>query len=691
MSISRVTRTINFLKWLFTWKKFFIASGSMFILGLLIILYFYSQVRFIADNLVYYKPSLTTQILDRNGKKIANIFNKEHRLYAKMEDIPPRIVEALVAIEDTMFFEHPGVNVEAIFRAIFKDVIAGKMVEGASTLTQQLVKNTLLTSEKKISRKIKEAILAFVIETKLSKEEILERYLNEVYLGHGYYGVKTAANGYFHKELHRLTIKEIGLLVGLPKAPSFYDPTKNYEISLGRANRVVTRMHKLGWIDDAALNAALNERPEVFNESRTQIKAPYIVDEVLRQLSPRISNLKTGGYIIHTTIDLEMQAIARESLKLAYDQAIERSIKKLKYRSKRQKIYTFVDGNRTLIVPDDVNSTNFKALNGAMVVTENKTGDVLALVGGVDHKTSAFNRATQSKRQPGSAFKPFIYQVALDLGYSAKSPLTDVAKTYEFEVDGEMKKWQPKNYEKDYTGVMNFKEALVHSRNLATINLVTDIGLKEMHRDLTERFGFNGLPLDLSLSLGSLGMSLLEFSSYYTTFSNYGTRMESRLISSIEHAGYEPEIFEPVAHEVTKPEQAYLMIDIMRHVVSRGTGRRAQVPGLEIAGKTGTTNKAVDAWFCGYAPTIQAMVWFGNDTNKPMEPGETGGRVSGPAFSHFFKTLLKHHPELKRTFNIPKGVITTRKGGKVEYFTETSQPPQRTQTDSPQAEENLLF
>ena len=433
------------------------ASGFVAFIGISTLLYFYNQVRFIADDLVYYKPNLTTQILDRNGKKIANLFHKEHRIYAKMDEIPPRIVEALVAIEDTMFFEHPGVNVEAIFRAIFKDVIAGKMVEGASTLTQQLVKNTLLSSEKKISRKIKEAILAFVIETKLSKEEILERYLNEVYLGHGYYGIKTAADGYFHKQLHRLTIKEISILVGLPKAPSFYDPTKNYEISLGRGNRVATRMHKLGWIDDAALDEALAERPVVYNESRTQIKAPYVVDEVMRQLSDKVSDIKTGGYVIHTTIDLEMQSIARESVKLAYDEAIARSVKKLKYRSKRQKIYRFVDGNRTLIVSDDVNASDFKALNGAMVVTENKSGDVLALVGGVDHKTSAFNRATQSKRQPGSAFKPFIYQVALDLGYSAQSPLTDVAKTYEFEVDGEMKKWQPKNYEKDYTGVMNFK------------------------------------------------------------------------------------------------------------------------------------------------------------------------------------------------------------------------------------------
>ena len=666
------------------------ALGVVVVFG--VIFYYYNQVRFVADKLIHYQPPLTTQILDRNGKKIANIFDKEHRLYAKIDAIPPRVIEALVAIEDTMFFEHGGVNFEAIFRAVFKDIIAGKMVEGASTLTQQLVKNTLLTRDKKISRKIKEAILAFIIESHLSKEQILERYLNQVYLGHGFYGIRTAAQGYFHKPLRRLTLKEIGILVGLPKAPSFYDPTKNYEISLGRANRVVTRMHKLGWIDRYAMEEALAERPEVFDESRTQNRAPYVVDEVMRQLSGHISDLKTGGYTIHTTIDLEMQDIARKALRYAYDQAIERSIKKLAWRAGRETLYFVKDMNRTRLKPEDVNASFFKALNGAMVVTENRSGDVLAMLGGVDYKKSAFNRATQGKRQPGSAFKPFIYQVALDLGYSPSSILTDVAKTYEFHVNGEEKKWQPKNYEKNYNGVMTLKDALVHSRNLATINLVTDIGLKVMYEQLTNRFKIKDVPMDLSLSLGSMGVSLFEMASYYTTFSNYGVRKESRLIRSVEHEGFEPELFESQEANITAPEQAYLMIDIMREVVKRGTGRRAQVAGLEVAGKTGTTNKAVDAWFCGYTPDYQAIVWFGNDNNKPMQVGETGGRVSGPAFSFFFSELLKRHPEMKRNFDIPKGVIVTRKGGKVEYYTETSPPPSISES-APQEEEGaeLLF
>lgn len=676
---------------LLTLRNFLIATALAILIVVGVIFYYYNQVRFIADKLVHYQPPLTTQILDRNGKKIANIFEKEHRLYAKIDDIPPRIIEALVAIEDTMYFEHGGVNFEAIFRAVFKDIVAGKMVEGASTLTQQLVKNTLLTRDKKISRKIKEAILSFIIESRLTKEEILERYLNQVYLGHGCYGIRTAALAYFHKPLHRLSLKEIGILVGLPKAPSFYDPTKNYEISLGRANRVVTRMHKLGWIDKYTMQEALAERPVVFDESRTQNRAPYVVDEVMRQLAGHISDLKTGGYIIHTTIDLEMQDIARKALHFAYDEAIERSQKKLKWRAKREKLYFDKEGNHTRLRPEDVNASFFKELNGAMVVTENKSGDVLAMLGGVDYATSAFNRATQGRRQPGSAFKPFIYQTALDLGYSPKSVLTDVAKTYEFHVDGEDKKWQPKNYEKNYNGVMTLKEALVHSRNLATINLVTDIGLNVMYHQLTDKFKIADVPMDLSLSLGSMGVSLFQMASYYTTFSNYGLRRESRLISSVEHEGFEPEHFTSKEDNITSPEQAYLMIDIMRDVVRRGTGRRAQVAGLEVAGKTGTTNKAIDAWFCGYSPDFQAIVWFGNDDNSPMQVGETGGRVSGPAFSRFFTELLTRHPEMKRKFDIPKGVIVTRKGGKVEYYTETSPPPNMSKTSEDTSDANLLF
>jgi len=248
------------------------------------------------SKLVDYQPKVSSRIYDVNGEKIANVFEGRHRFFAPFEEIPPRMIEALLAIEDTSFFEHGGINYDAIFRAIIKDIKAMAMVEGASTLTQQLVKNTLLSREKKISRKIKELILSYKIEAELTKVEILERYLNEIYLGHNYYGVKTAADGYFHKELKELTLKEIAMLVGLPKAPSYYAPTKNYDISLGRANRVIERLHKLAWIDDETYEKALKEKPVVYDETLTQNKAPYVVDEVVRRLSEQFPDFKTGGY-----------------------------------------------------------------------------------------------------------------------------------------------------------------------------------------------------------------------------------------------------------------------------------------------------------------------------------------------------------------------------------------------------------
>ena len=646
-------------------KKFLIIFTVLVLAGVGWVAYYYNQVKYQVNTLIDYHPTLTTQIFDRNGDKIANIFNKEHRYYVHIEDIPPQIIEALIAIEDTMFFEHPGVNIDAIFRAIIKDVKARKLVEGASTITQQLVKNTLLTREKKFSRKFKELLFSLKIEAELTKAEILERYLNQIYYGHGYYGIKTAADGYFHKDLDDLNLKEMAILVGLPKAPSYYSPTRHYEQAMGRGNRVVTRMHQLGWIDDEDYTLALAEEPEVFDDTLTQNRAPYIVDEVLRQLRGEFKNVKGGGYKIYTSIDIRMQEAGRVALKKGQELAIERAHE-----------------------AGDFNQTLMDKLNGALVSIEPSSGDILALVGGVDYKVSQYNRATQGKRQPGSAFKPLIYQVAVDLGYSGASQLVDIARTYDYEIDGEEKKWKPKNYGKDYKGFISLREALIHSRNLATINLVTDIGLTTMRRALS-KFHIKNLPPDLSLALGSITVSPLEFSRYYTVLSNYGTEVEPILIRSVENSFGEEVVYENIKEEMTTPQQAFIMIDIMKDVVTKGSGRRAKVWGIELAGKTGTTNKGVDAWFCGFSPEIQTVVWYGNDDNTPMFKGEQGGRTAAPAFAQFYKEILKTHPETKRKFDVPEGMISTYVGKQKEYFTETSKPPmiQNLQED----DEELLF
>ena len=654
-------------------RTFIILLILGFLSPFIVLGYYLMNYDYDISSLVNYKPKQTSQIYDKNGEKIANIFDKQHRYYASFDEIPPRIIEALVAIEDTTFFEHSGVNFDAIFRAIIKDIKARKMVEGASTITQQLVKNKLLTREKKLSRKIKELIYSFKLEHALTKEQILERYLNEIYFGHGYYGIKTAADGYFHKKLSDLTLKEMAILVGLPKAPSTYAPTKNYDISMGRANRVITRMHTLGWIDDETYQKALAETPVVYNDTLTQNKAPFIVDEIARRMKKMgIDDLKTGGYEIYTTIDLKLQNVARQSLTYAYNAALKR-IEKYKEKDEKQ-----------LKVQD----VNVSQLNGALVSLDSKSGDILALVGSVDYKKSSFNRATQGRRQPGSAFKPFIYQVAIDLGYSGATKLVDIAQTYEYEKDGKEMKWQPKNYEKNYKGLITLREALIHSRNLATINLVNDIGLSQLLREL-KKFHIKNLPNDLSLALGTMSMSPLELAQYYTSFSNYGIQVKPHLIASIDQGGSTIYEKQDVSYYITTPTQSFIMTTILRDVVRRGTGRRANVRGIELAGKTGTTNNNVDAWFAGYSPTIETVVWFGNDDNTPMYHKETGGRVSGPAFAHYFRNVLKFYPQIKRKFDVPKGIIEVDINGKKEYFSDISKPPRREQEADPEAE--LLF
>ena len=656
---------------------------TLFLLGILtpfiVLGYFLVGEDYDISSVVNYKPNVTTRFYDKNGEKIANIFESEHRYYANFNEIPPRAIEALLAIEDTTFFEHPGINIDAIFRAIIKDIKAGKLVEGASTITQQLVKNRLLSREKKLSRKVKEIIYSLKVERVLTKEQILERYLNEIYFGHGYYGIKTAADGYFHKKLDDLTLKEMALLVGLPKAPSTYAPTKNYEISMGRANRVVSRMYALGWIDKDTYDRALLEKPKVFDDTLTQNSAPFIVDEVLRRAAELgIEDVKTGGYEIYTTIDMRLQEAAKESLKKSYDMSL-----------KRIESYKAYDEARLKRDPNyEVTDVNTSLLNGALVSLDSKTGDILALVGSVDYKQSSYNRATQGRRQPGSAFKPFIYQVAIDLGYSGATELIDIARTYTYEKDGEELKWQPKNYEKNYKGLITLREALIHSRNLATINLVNDIGLSELLREF-KKFGIKNLPPNLSIALGTISLSPLQLAKYYTSFANRGVQVEPNLIRYIDKnltTIYEKK---EESRFITEETQAYIMTTILRDVVRRGTGRRARAKGIELAGKTGTTNNNVDGWFAGYSPTIETIVWFGNDDNTPMHKRETGGKIAGPAFSMYYENIIKLYPQIQRKFEKPDGIMEVDINGKKEYFSDISKPP-RKETDA-NAEDVLLF
>lgn len=616
----------------------------------------YDQIKDDVDKVVNYSPKQSTQFFDKEGRLLANTFKDENREYVKYDDIPARVIEGLVAIEDTQFFEHWGINPDAISRAMIKNLKAGGFVEGASTLTQQLIKNLTLTREKKLMRKIKEALLAIRLETILTKEEILERYLNHTYFGHGYYGIKTAAKGYFNKDLYELSLKEIAILVGLPRAPSFYDPTRNLQVSLARANQVITRLDTLGWITKEQYEEAINETPTIHNQTLTKNVAPYAIDYAISQLINDVPDIIYGGYKVYLTIDLDAQEMANDSIKRAYEEALKRDLE-IRKNSK-----------------DPDNNPYTKELNAAMITMESSTGKILAMVGGVDYNQSVFNRAFQSKRQAGSAIKPFLYQTALNEGYNPASQLFDISRTYNYTVGGVQKKWQPKNYGGNFQGIVTLRDSLTQSRNLSTLNLVTDVGVGVVTNDL-KTYGFKDIVDNLSITLGSMSVSLVEFSEAYSTFANNGTQVKPYIVEQIVNKDGKSVTFEPQTKEINKPEQNYLMVSILNDVVNKGTGKKAAVEGIELAGKTGTTNDNIDAWFCGFSPSIQTIVWFGQDDNTPMRKSETGSTLAAPAFSYFFKKYLALHPEIPRTFTKPEGVYVGNFNGKDELYTDMSPLP----------------
>lgn len=652
------------------------------------------------DNIAKIKDfnlELATQVFDRKGHLVANLYGKEFRIYANFDEIPPRMIEALLAVEDTLFFEHNGINYDAVLRAMVKNIRSGKYVEGGSTITQQLIKNMFLTRDKTIKRKIQEALLAIQVERVLSKEEILERYFNQTFFGHGYYGVKTAVEGYFKKSLKRLSLKEIAMIVALPRAPSFYDPTRNFDFSLSRANSIIKRMYELGWISQEEFEKSTIEVPQVYNQTLTQNVAPYVTDEVMRQLSD-IKDIKTGGYKIKLTIDLDYQKIAQDALRYGYENIKKRLEKEIKKPLNK-------------VEEEEEGVEGYDSLNGAMVVTDTKTGKILALIGGIDHSKSPFNRATQTKRQFGSAIKPFIYQIAFDNGYSTATSVPDVARSFSrsynalikqvskqfSETDGLNKEnedkreeyWRPNNFSKTFKGLVTLKDALSHSLNLATINLVELVGFDKVYNRLLD-FGFKNAPKDMSIILGSFGISPLEAAKAYSIFSNYGVKLEPTLIESITDKNNNISILEISEPQVmTTPSQAFLTLSILKDVVSDGTARRAKVAGIEVAGKTGTTNNNNDAWFCGVTPSIQAIVWFGRDDNTPIGARESGGVVSPPVFAYFMRNILKIEPGLKRKFDIPQGVSKKTFNGSDYYYTEISKFP----INKPQSsiDEKLLF
>ena len=609
------------------------------------------------QKIIEYHPNEVTQVFDSKGRLIANVFDEEYRFYTKYDEIPGRVIEALLAIEDTMFFEHDGVNFDAIARAVFKNIVNMKYMEGGSTLTQQLVKNMLLTSDRTLDRKLKEFLLSIRTEQVLSKEDILERYLNYVYLGHRYYGIKTAALGYFKKNLNQLTLKEIAMLVGLPKSPVKYDPTKNLGHSLARANTILKRMYDLGWITQGEFNQSVKEVPVVYDQTLTQNKAPYVVDEALRELAD-IPDLKSGGYKIYLTIDMEYQEAANKALLKGYEN--------IKYRIAQREQSIRQSRNLPKLSEGELNeflNENSNTLNGAMVVTNPHTGEVLALIGGVDHSQSSFNRATQANRQFGSAVKPFVYQLAFDKGYSPAEIVIDSPKRFG--------KWVPNNDSRKYLGPVSMQTALEKSLNIPTIDTAQKITESSLYSGL-QQMGFSDFPHDLTVVLGSLSVSPIKAAMQYSLFSNYGTIVKPYIVAKIVAPNGKETIFQTTQTKITDDKQSYLVISILKNIIQRGTGHRARVSGIELAGKTGTSNLSRDVWFCGFAPDLQVIVWYGRDDNTSIGGQAYGGNVAAPVFADFISEALKINPGMRRNFRIPSGVYQKRIGNEIFYYTDIS-------------------
>ena len=619
--------------------KIYIAVAMIFIttltvFGVTSFFYFTHDLPSI-EALKNYKPSTVTKIFSDEGDVIGEYFN-EKREVISLDRVPSFLIQAFVAGEDARFFHHKGLDYLAILRALFRNIFSGEIVQGGSTITQQVVKSLLLSPEKSYTRKIREAILAYKIEKYLTKEEILFLYLNQIYLGHGAYGVAIAAENYFGKNVEELNIAEAALLAGLPQAPSKYSPHQNPQQAKKRQIYILNRMVEEGFISsDEAIKAIqspylIKSKVKPFVE-----KAPHFVEHIRRYLEEKYGRdtLYKNGLQVFTTVDLNYQKTAQE--------ALESGLKELE---KRQKF------------PPAEMPLN---LDGALICFDIETGYVKALVGGRDYKKSQFNRAIHARRQTGSAFKPIIYASALDKGYTPSSIIVDAPIVFEW---GDQK-WKPKNYEGRFSGPTTLRNALTHSINVVTVKIAQDIGVNYI-RDYAKKLGITStLYQELSMSLGSSSVSLFELTKAYAVFANQGRSFKPFFIKKIlDRDGNLIEenlpslYFEEFSAEeqVISPQTAFLITYLMEGVVQHGTGWRARSLGRPVAGKTGTTDQFIDAWFIGYTPELITGVWVGFDDERSLGENETGSRAASPIWVAYMSKILKD--KSKKDFSVPEGV-----------------------------------
>jgi len=684
------------------------------------------------DSLVDYRPPIVSRVYAEDGRKIGEFYT-ERRIVVGMDQIPEKLRQAFVAAEDSRFYQHRGIDLTSIARAFFKNLKAGTIVQGGSTITQQVTKSFLLTPERSYARKIKEAILAYRIDQVLSKDEILYLYLNQIYLGHGAYGVAAAAENYFGKRVTDLNLAECAMLAGLPQAPSRYSPFRHPERARQRQRYVLNRMVEEGMVSPAEARAAAETELEIKPRRNWFFEeAPVYTEHVRRYVIERYGEqrLLNDGLQIYTAVDTEAQKAARSEI----DKGLRALDKRRGYRGPlesltpegakewiahrataaaavpgeiREAVVTAVDdrsgkvevnlGPRSGVIqmagmqwarPMDPVSGEVKGrlekpsqilavndlvqvrvedtdpcilaleqvpqVEAALLCLENATGEVRAMIGGRDFAASQFNRAVQSRRQPGSAFKPIIYAAAIDKGYTPASMLIDAPIIYHDEERDFT--WKPRNYGRRFHGPTSLRRALAKSRNVVTVKLLRDIGVQYVI-DYARSLGIaSPLAPNLSLALGSSGVSLLELVKAYSVFANQGQRAEPIFVTRIvDRDGIVLEEAEHRREPVISPATAYIVTSLLESVVQEGTGQRVKALGRPVAGKTGTTDDLHDAWFVGYTPGFTTGVWVGFDDDTPLGDGETGAQAASPIWLGFMQTLLKDRPA--EVFPVPEGVV----------------------------------
>ncbi len=722
-------------------KNLFIALLSFFLLISIIILgVLWTFSNNIPDYkfLKNYKPPVSSKMYSGDGEVVAD-FSKEKRIFVPFNALPKNVINSFLSAEDKNFFSHPGVDAKGVLRAIInniQNIMTSKRLEGASTITQQVAKNFLLSNEVSLNRKIKEAILAFRIERTLSKDRILELYLNQIYLGSGAYGVAAASLEYFDKSIKELNYNEAALLAALPKAPSKYNPYRNIELAKYRRDLVLKNLFENGFLEKKNYTNFKNEpiklkkSKKVFSED-----AQYYIEDVRKKIIDQLTYEKVynQGYNINTPINLNLQKIATISLRnglISYDRRkgwrgpitniayknnwfknidknniLEKSIEwkiaivkkvnqfhadietenkvfgKIEYKdvSWTKKEFTEILKKGDIIYVKKIKDNLFSLqqlpeINGGVVVMDPYTGRVFALSGGFSFNNSEFNRSSQALRQPGSAFKPFVYALALENKYTPSSLILDAPLVLDQGID--LKKWKPENYGKKFYGPSTLRIGLEKSRNLMTVRISRNLGIDKVANFSKKMNIYENPNVLLSISLGSAETTLLKLTSAYCSFVNGGKLVDPIIIDRIQDGegntiinnenrkcincdeisftGKEFPTIKDNYSQVISAETAYQITSILQGAVERGTGKKLKKLNLNLAGKTGTTNENTDAWFIGFTSNLVIGVYVGMDNPKPLGKFETGSKAALPVFKEFVKKAVKKSDS--RPFKVPQNI-----------------------------------